>query len=678
MTALPGATASPSGSGSPPAGIGSQSAGIGSPSAGSGSPSAGSGSSPAGGPASDPGRAGGEVFREAARLGRALVAQRPGTTALALGFLIVSNVMETFGLLMLIPLIEAAGFGGAEAAPGAAVGVLSGLLDGLGAPLTLPLALGLFVALVVVRALTAWQREVLLARTRLGFVDRLREELHRAVARARWEAIGGRREADLRHVLTGEVRRIGLAVGNLLQIVVAAAVAAIPLGAAFLLSPGTSGLILVSGLALLLATWPLLRRSGTLGQGITDANREIFHQVQDFLGGLKEAKSQAAEAVHHARFGAAIRALRERRLASAAIGALAWAALQAGAAAALAAIVWFALAARNLPLPELAVVILLSARTVAALGTLQRRAHDLANTLPAVRHARETLAGLEALAEESAVVDPSGPAPASGPSARGDEGRLELRRSLTLREVSFRYPVPPGAEGPRRPGSPSSGEGRPEALRGVALTLEPREFTALSGPSGAGKSTLAEIASGLLRPSNGAVLVDGVPLAPSNLRRWRASCAVVAPVPYLFHDTLRANLAWPGRDADPDRLRAALRAAAAADFVARLPRGLDTVVGERGGRLSGGERQRIGLARALLREPTLLVLDEATGALDAATESRIVESLRSLASRLTIFAVTHRRQMLDGAHRVLRLEAGRITADSRAGERVGAAPDDRS
>lgn len=672
----------PSGdSGSLPAGFGSLSAGPGSPPAGFGSPPAGPGSPPAGGT----GRPGG-VLREAARLGRALFAHRPGTTVLALGFLVASNVMETFGLLLLIPLIEAAGFAGAEAAPGAAARAISGLVGSLGAPLTLPLALGLFVALVVVRALTGWQREVLLARTRLGFVDRLREDLHRAVARARWEAIGGRREADLRHVLTGEVRRIGLAVGNLLRIVVAAVVAAIPLGAAFFLSPGTSGLILVSGVALLVVTWPLLRRSGTLGQGITDANREIFNQVQDFFGGLKEAKSQAAEEVHGARFGAAVRALRERWLASAATGALALAALQVGAAVALAAIVWFALVARNLPPSELAVVILLSARTVTALGTLQQRAHDLANTLPAVAHARETLAGLEGLAEDSAAVGAAGPpAPAGGPPARRDEGPLALRRSLTLREVSFRYPASRGAEGPPPPGAVSTRASRRQparwpgpALRGVNLTLEPGEFTALSGPSGAGKSTLADLLLGLLRPSNGEILVDGAPLDHSNLRRWRASCAVVPEVPYLFHDTVRANLAWPGRDLDPDRLRAALEAAAAAEFVARLPQGLDTVVGERGGRLSGGERQRIALARALLREPTLLVLDEATGALDAATESRVVESLRSPASGMTIFAVTHRRPLLDGARRVLRLEAGRITADSRAGsgESPAAAPSD--
>lgn len=599
---------------------------------------------------------------------------------LALGFLVASNVMETFGLLLLIPLIEAAGFTGAEAAPGAAARAISGLVESLGAPLTLPLALGLFVALVVVRALTGWQREVLLARTRLGFVDRLREELHRAVARARWEAIGGRREADLRHVLTGEVRRIGLAVGNLLRIVVAAVVAAIPLGAAFFLSPGTSGLILVSGVALLLVTWPLLRRSGTLGQGITDANREIFNQVQDFLGGLKEAKSQAAEAVHGARFGAAVRRLRERRLASATTSALALAALQVGAAVALAAIVWFALVARNLPPSELAVVILLSARTVAALGTLQQRAHDLANTLPAVGHARETLAGLEVLAEDAAAVGAAGPAPAAGSPARPEEGPPAFRRSLTLREVSFRYPAPRSAEEPPPREAASTGASRAEparlpgpALRGVTITLEPGEFIALSGPSGAGKSTLADLLLGLLRPSNGEVLVDGAPLDHSNLRRWRASCAIVPEVPYLFHDTVRANLAWPGRDLDPGRLRAALEAAAAAEFVTRLPRGLDTMVGERGGRLSAGERQRIALARALLREPTLLVLDEATGALDAATESRIVESLRALASRMTIFAVTHRRPLLDGAHRVLRLEAGRITADFRAGSGESAA-----
>ena len=626
----------------------------------------------------------GSVLREAANLARALFAGRPGTVTLALFLLVVSNVTETFGLLMLIPLIEAAGFGGAAAGQGAVSGVVAGLLDAAGLPLTLLPALGLFVGLVVVRSLTAWQREVLLVRTRVGFVDELREDLHRAVARARWETLVGRREADLRHVLTGEVRRIGLAVGHLLRIVVAAGVAAIPLGAAFLLAPGISALILVSGAALLALTWPLLRRSGILGERITDANREVFVQVQDFLSGLKPAKTQAAEGVHIARFGAAVAAMRERRLAAAATGALAVAVLQVGAAAALAAVVWFALDARDLPPPELAVVILLSARALAALGTVQHRAHDLANSLPAVRHARETLRTLEAAAEEPAPGRRAGPGLGPGPES-GEERRLELRRALTFRAVSFRYEGRSEGryegrsggrgEGPAGVGEPvSSGEAAEgriagAALAGLDLDLRRGELTVVSGPSGAGKSTLTDLALGLIRPTEGAVLVDGAPLAAGNLRRWRAACAVAPQDPYLFHGTLRANLAWPRPDLPADRLRAALESAAAAEFVARLPSGLDTVVGERGGRLSGGERQRIALARALLREPTLLVLDEATGALDAEAERRIVESLRSLSARMTILAVTHRPRLREAADRVLRLEAGRLTGDSRPGRR---------
>lgn len=637
----------------------------------------------------------GSVLREAANLGRALFAGRPGTVTLALFLLVVSNVTETFGLLMLIPLIEAAGFGGAAAGQGAVSGVVAGLLRAAGLPLTLLPALGLFVGLVVVRSLTAWQREVLLVRTRVGFVDHLREDLHRAVARARWETLVGRREADLRHVLTGEVRRIGLAVGHLLRIVVAAGVAAIPLGAAFLLAPGISALILVSGAALLALTWPLLRRSGILGERITDANREVFVQVQDFLSGLKPAKTQAAEGVHIARFGAAVAAMRERRLAAAATGALAVAVLQVGAAAALAAVVWFALDARDLPPPELAVVILLSARALAALGTVQHRAHDLANSLPAVRHARETLRTLEAAAEEPTPGCRSEPVSESGPESRG-EGRLELRRALTFRAVTFRYEgryegrSEGRGEGPAGVGEPVSAgeaaEGRTAgaALAGVDLDLRRGELTVVSGPSGAGKSTLTDLALGLTRPTEGAVLVDGAPLDAGNLRRWRAACAVAPQDPYLFHGTLRANLAWPRPDLPADRLRAALESAAAAEFVARLPEGLDTVVGERGGRLSGGERQRIALARALLREPTLLVLDEATGALDAEAERRIVESLRSLSARMTILAVTHRPRLREAADRVLRLEAGRLTGDTRPGRRPsgdsssGRSPSDES
>ena len=588
----------------------------------------------AGPPPPDGGRHG---FRGAGALARALAGHRPRTAALAALLQLAANATEAFGFLLLIPLLHAAGAGRAAAAgdrQDRVAELLTGLAGAVGAELALPAALGGFVALAAVRAATVWQRDVLLARTRLDFVQRFRAMLHEAVARAKWGFLAGWRQSDVQHVLTGEVYRLGQAAAHLVRVTVAGVLAVTQLAVAVLISPPVSAAALAAGVLFLLLTGPLLRRSRTLGDQLTGVNRAIFGHVVDFLAGLKLAKSFTAEAVHVRRIDAAVAATRQRQLAATATGATARAALNLGAAAALAGVAWVTVVEVGLPLPELAVLAAIFARVMFALVNLQQSAHELANTLPAYHHARGMLQALRGAAEASG----------RGAGAGLDDAPMPLNAGLAVRAVSFDYGQPGG--GP--------------ALTGVTLDVPAGELTALAGPSGAGKSTLADILLGLLEPTGGAVLVDGVPLDAANRRRWRRSAAYVPQEPYLFHDTIRANLTWARPDAADADLWRALRAAAAEEFVTALRHRLDTVVGDRGGRLAGGERQRIALARALLAEPALLVLDEATSQLDPHAEGRVIAALRALRGRVTIIAAAHRPAWLAAADRVVRLSAGRV------------------
>ena len=587
------------------------------------------------------------VFRGAGPLARALAAYRPRAVALALLLLLAASATEAFGFLMLIPLMHAAGIGAAGGQQSTITKMMAGAADALGADLALPGTLGVFVALAIVRSATVWQRDVLLARIRLGFADRFRKTLYEAAAQAKWQFLAGQRQSDIQHVLTGDVHRIGLASFHLLRAVVAGTLAGLQLGVAFLISPLVSTAALLTCAVLLALTWPLMQRSRALGAQLTGVNRVTFGHVLDFLAGLKLAKSYAAEQVYVNRFSEAISAVRQRQVASTTASSMAQATLNVGAAAALAAVTWFAIVGAGLTLPELAVVALLFARVISALTNLQQSAQDLANALPAYSHAQETLHALRQATEDVAEAEES--------AARMEEPRMTLNAALTVRAVSFDYGRKAQADG-----APQTGR---EALTDVRLDIRAGEITAISGPSGAGKSTLADILLGLLEPAAGAVLVDGAPLDRSNRRRWRRSCAYVPQDPHLFHDTIRANVAWARPGANVDDIRRALRLAAAEDFTDALPQGLDTVVGDRGGRLSGGERQRIALARALIVEPTLLVLDEATGQLDAQTERRIVDSLRLLRGRMTIVAVTHREAVMAAADRIVLLDAGRAAPD---------------
>jgi ATP-binding cassette subfamily C protein len=156
--------------------------------------------------------------------------------------------------------------------------------------------------------------------------------------------------------------------------------------------------------------------------------------------------------------------------------------------------------------------------------------------------------------------------------------------------------------------------------------------------------------------------VDGTPLRGDGVARWRDSIAMVPQESFLFHQSIRANLAWARPEATEEEMWEALAMAAAESFVRGLSDGIDTIVGDRGGRLSGGERQRIALARALLRQPALLVLDEATNSLDEGNESVILEALAQLHGQVTMLVIAHRPSTLRDADQVVTVDAGRVVS----------------
>jgi ATP-binding cassette subfamily C protein len=201
---------------------------------------------------------------------------------------------------------------------------------------------------------------------------------------------------------------------------------------------------------------------------------------------------------------------------------------------------------------------------------------------------------------------------------------------------------------------------------GLSLKIDEGELIGIAGSSGAGKTTLADLLVGLYPPASGAIRIGGERLEGGVLAAWRRSLAYVSQDPYLFHDSVRANLLWANPQASDAEIAEALALSGADDVVAKLPAGLETVVGERGGLVSGGERQRIALARALLRRPRLLLLDEATNAIDVAGEQALLRRFAALPQRPTILVIAHRESTLEAVERVIVVEGGRIVSDSRA------------
>ena len=205
--------------------------------------------------------------------------------------------------------------------------------------------------------------------------------------------------------------------------------------------------------------------------------------------------------------------------------------------------------------------------------------------------------------------------------------------------------------------------GRWWALRHLSFDIKPGELVALVGPSGAGKTTVTYLLPRLYDPTEGRILLDGHDLREVTQESLARQIGMVTQETYLFHDTVRANLLYANPDATHAELEAACRAANIHGFIASLPEGYDTVVGERGYRLSGGEKQRLAIARVVLKAPRFLILDEATSHLDSQAESLIQEALERIMEDRTSLVIAHRLSTILAADKILVLERGRIVEE---------------
>jgi ATP-binding cassette subfamily C protein len=557
---------------------------------------------------------------------RTLAGAMPGRLALAVALTVLGALTEGIGLLVLVPLLNLIGIDVQQGSVGRVAGAMAEAFGWLGLPLNLVSVLLLYVGLIAGDACVRRWQTVTYCSLQVGFTAYLRKRLYQVVTNAGWVQLTRCRASDLTNAMTNQVERVGHGTQLLLSLTRDAMLIGVYLIITLYVSPPVTALVVAAGLVLMLLLGRKVRAASRLGQEMTRVGGEAYRAVMEHLGGIKMAKSYGAEERSIRLFGELADTVAGTNLRAATAQADAKSRFDVGAALVLGIVLYVAIAVLHTPAAVILVLIFAFARIMPLVSGLGQEVQQLLNMLPDLAAVLALEARLRPLA-------------AAGPARRGP---VPLHHAVRLESVTFRYE-----------------DGAEPALDTVSLTIPVGQTTAIVGPSGSGKTTLADLLLGLIVPAHGRVLVDETPLTPELISAWREQIGYVPQDSFHFHDTLRANLLWARPQASDAELREALETAAA-DFVARLPQGLDTVLGDRGVLLSGGERQRVALARALVRRPAMLILDEATSSLDSENERRVQDAIERLHGRLTILVITHRLTTVRGADSIHVLEAGRL------------------
>jgi ATP-binding cassette, subfamily B, bacterial PglK len=366
------------------------------------------------------------------------------------------------------------------------------------------------------------------------------------------------------------------------------------------------------------------------------ANRQRFRVAAEATGGIKDLKLMGLEDVFLRRYHETARRVAEREAFTGALTQVPRYLLEATVFGGLMFFVLFLLVRGHGTMMEIIPILALYAFAGARLFPALQQVFG---SLSSMRFSQTTLDRLHEDLEEKS---------AAGRPPRSVTPPLRLSERLELSDVHYAYPCAERA-----------------ALRGLDLCIRARTTVGIVGGTGAGKTTAVDVVLGLLVPDRGEVRVDGVSITPANVGAWQQSVGYVPQQIFLTDDSVVANIAFGLEKDAVDRalVERAARTAELHDFVmSELPRGYETIVGERGVRLSGGQRQRIGIARALYHDPDVLILDEATSALDNLTERAVMDSVRNLARQKTIIMVAHRLTTVQDCDQIFMLEQGRLCA----------------
>ncbi len=550
----------------------------------------------------------------------------PKKVLMALILMVLISFTEAVSLLILIPLLQLVGLDVGQGSLGQLAGIVSSFFTVLNLQPSLVIVLIIYVVVITFNALLIRYQTIKTSKIQFEFALHLRKRLYTAIINSSWLFFSTVKSSNFAHALTNEIERISTGTAQFLTFISGIMILVVYIVFALELAGFITCMILAVGVVILLILRKRAERSRRSGEEITSTTRDLYYSIIQHFDGMKTIKSFGMQQENIKVFSKQSNRVANNYFDTIKSYADVKILFDVGVVVLLSIMVFVLIEVIKLPTASLLLLIYLFVRMLPQFSTIQMNYQYFINMLPAFGN----VIGLETECMENAE------------DVYGDE-EIELKKEISFEDVKFSY----------------RGE-EYFTIKYLNLKILAGKITAIAGPSGAGKSTVADLVMGLIKPDEGKVTVDGVAISEKSLASWRSKIGYVSQETFLFNETIRFNLLLAYRDASEEELEEALKLAAAYDFVSKLPEGLETVIGDRGVRLSGGERQRLALARALLRKPSLLILDEATSNLDSENEKRILEAIDALHGEITILMIAHRISTIKNADYIYLVNEGRI------------------
>lgn len=541
------------------------------------------------------------------------------------------TLFESFGIFMLIPLTGLTGMIKNDWNDSSIISSIEKFFSGL--PETVSFLLILFIYVLIIIGQGFFQRNQTILNTRIqqGFIRHLREETYKHLITANWEYFLKKRKSDITNSMLTEIARVSSGTNLVLQFVASFVFSFIQIAFALWLSAKITVFVMIAGLVLLLFSRKFIQQSSLYGDRTLTLSKRFMGGITDHFNGIKDIKSNSLEKQHIKWFEDLNSSMEENMVDLAKLRSKSQLIYKIVSAFLITLFAFAAISIFSANPAELLLILVIFSRIWPRFFAIQSSLEKLGEVLPSFQSLME-LQNECLAAKEFGLLEGEG------------VHSIEMKEEMECRSVYFRYKKTE----------------KSYALHEINIKIKKNTMTAIVGSSGAGKSTLIDLLMGLNKPERGFVLIDKTPLESCNLLSFRKSVSYVSQDPFLFNASVRENLLLIKPGAEEGEIWEALEFAAAADFVRRLPDGLDTQIGDRGIKLSGGERQRLVLARAILKKPTILVLDEATSALDGENEAKIQAAIEKLKGQMTIIVIAHRLSTIKNADQVIVLDKGRV------------------